>query len=74
MRASAVKPLSETAEMNDDKAAYYFDSDGSDVFLCVGAQRIAKRLSAKWVVIADGWEVGGTLTRPTIRPPSVDGL
>jgi hypothetical protein len=49
--------------------AFYFDSDGFDLFLCVGDQRIAKRLNAKWVVIAAGWQVTGTLQQPVIVHP-----
>lgn len=62
------------SRMSDTLAAYYFDSDGNDIFLCVGTRRIAKQLSAKWVVIAEGWEVSDDLNRPTIRPPLGDGL
>jgi hypothetical protein len=47
-------------------ATYTFDSDGQDLFLVVNNQRIAKRLSARWIVIAEGWEVSGDLNRPII--------
>jgi hypothetical protein len=62
--------------MSDDKAPYYFDSVGEDVFLLVDGQRIAKTkfLAAsgskpKWTIIAEGWTVSGDLGRPIIHPP-----
>jgi hypothetical protein len=60
--------------VKNDVVAYDFDSDGNDVFVCVAGRRIARRISARWIVIADGWEVTGDLNRPLIRAPLADGL
>jgi hypothetical protein len=46
-----------------------FDSDGQDLFLCVAGRRVARRLGGRWVVVAEGWQVTGSLRSPTIVRP-----